>query len=683
MLAAGAAPAGAACPNEAFRSGPSAGLPDCRAYELVSPPNTGGILPTAANLANTPHAFESSLISPSADTAVFQSTQGALPGTNGTGLTDRYLAIRGPDGWATEPIGPTATQTEQPWPGGITPDHSYYFLHAGGVCGFLGTTDQGSLVQEFGNGEPCDDFIRGPGGSYELIARGSLGEDPRAEGFYIAAGATHVIFDTSRGTPAEDQPIQLEPNAPPTGTVVLYDRSSGGPTHVVSLLPGNVTPAAGEDAFFAGSSADGSTVAFKLGSADSGETKPSLYVRVDNANTYEVTSVADTFAGVSEDGDQVFYANAASSPSALQTPADLFSFDTATQATTQITTVGDAQFVNVSADGSRVYFVSQSQIGGEGIVGQPNLYVWDRAGETTTLVATVVAGDLAGAAYPSSQFPPSLVGWTEFAQTATKESQFGAGANLSRTTPDGSVIVFESAAQLTAYDNAGHQEVYRYRVGDGAPVCVSCGPGVGPATADASLQSFSGGLGDHVHPLNAINLAVNLVDDGGTVFFQSKQTLLPADANGRQDVYEWEADGVRGCGDAGGCTALISTGRATKDSFLYAATTNGSDVLFITPQPLVPQDQNGGTGALYDARVQGGFPQPPGSPAPCQDDACQGSPTPAPSQTFPGSTAFSGHGNRSPGKRCARHHRRPKKGRCAAGKHRHGHRHEHSQGRDR
>jgi hypothetical protein len=41
-VAAAPAEAEGACPNEEFRQGPSADLPDCRAYELVSPDEKNG-----------------------------------------------------------------------------------------------------------------------------------------------------------------------------------------------------------------------------------------------------------------------------------------------------------------------------------------------------------------------------------------------------------------------------------------------------------------------------------------------------------------------------------------------------------------------------------------------------------------------------------------------------------------
>ena len=46
-------PAPGSCSNEQFRVGPSAALPDCRAYELVSPPDLGG---PSVRMANLPEA---------------------------------------------------------------------------------------------------------------------------------------------------------------------------------------------------------------------------------------------------------------------------------------------------------------------------------------------------------------------------------------------------------------------------------------------------------------------------------------------------------------------------------------------------------------------------------------------------------------------------------------------------
>src|ERR1700684_1271455 len=48
LVPAGPAALGAECPNEQFRTGPSAHLPDCRAYELVSPPRENGAVPATS-----------------------------------------------------------------------------------------------------------------------------------------------------------------------------------------------------------------------------------------------------------------------------------------------------------------------------------------------------------------------------------------------------------------------------------------------------------------------------------------------------------------------------------------------------------------------------------------------------------------------------------------------------------
>ncbi len=147
----------------------------------------------------------------------------------------------------------------------------------------------------------CDsNYLRRPDGGVELLGRGSLGEVPGALPSWITAGATHVIFAIT-GITNCGAPIQLEPNAPPDGISAVYDRTPGGPTHVVSLLPGDVTPT--ESAGYTGASTDGSVVLFAFPGAD----PKSLYARIGNASTVRIAESGWTFAGISEKGDRVLY----------------------------------------------------------------------------------------------------------------------------------------------------------------------------------------------------------------------------------------------------------------------------------------------------------------------------------------------------------------------------------------
>jgi hypothetical protein len=97
-----APPAGVdTCPNAAFRVGWSALLPDCRAYEMVSPVDKNG----GDILADEPRLFTSA--ASGERVAFFSGTSfGAVKGS-GTGGTTQFMAARGTGGWGTHGITPT------------------------------------------------------------------------------------------------------------------------------------------------------------------------------------------------------------------------------------------------------------------------------------------------------------------------------------------------------------------------------------------------------------------------------------------------------------------------------------------------------------------------------------------------------------------------------------------------
>jgi hypothetical protein len=631
----------AQCPNEAFRAGRSATLPDCRAYELVTLPDTNGLTPGAFTIggAGVSSTWSAPLASPDGESALFVTIGGSLPGLGGSGAlnSDGYRSRRDPtSGWHTEAAGPSGKETEGPAPGGFSSDQNYW------AWTFL-SEPQRSIPQE--------DKVGRPDGSFELVGQGSLlaGGDREAKPRWITDGGTHLIF-TSR--------VRLEQGAPPAGTEAIYDRPVGsGAAQVISLLPGERIPNAGENAIYQGASGDGSAVAFTLGDT--------LYVRTNEAQTLEVTGEEAIFAGFSRDGSRLFYLHPTAPASGME-PArgDLFMFDTTTGTTTRIGTGGKSIPVNVAADGAVVYFVSTEQLADGAEAGEDNLYRWDAGTQSIHFIAALEHSDVTGEDSGSGKVVGGLGLWTT--AVGPNQDQFhGRSSDPSRSTPSGDVLAFESHGDLTGRNSIGVREIYRYDAAGETLTCVSCDPTLVQPPASAKLVRLFEEGGE----LNPLAEVANLSDDGKRVFFESPTPLVPTDVNGTWDVYEWRGQGLDSCGSPDGCVALISSGQSSSTSVLWGASADGRDVFVRTNDILLPRDMSE-TASIYDARIGGGFPE--GESTACEGEACRQQGSPPPSLPSAGSETFHSGGNT--GRSCpkARHklRRAGRQGRCTK-QHRH------------
>jgi hypothetical protein len=543
-------------------------------------------------------------LSPDGNTFSYNTEEGGLfPGDNG--LADVYASTRTPSGWTpVRQFSPSAELIENIYPsfGSINASQEYEFWE------FVPS-------ESFEPSAPHDEYtiyLSRPDGTFEVLGKGSLGTDRLPRGNWISPGGNQIIFESK---------TQLEPNAPPSSTNTLYERSPDGPTKVVSLLPGNVTPPENHGAEYKGVSTTGRSIAFNY-STSATPINFELMVRVNGERTVKVATALEAeptprveFAGFSADGTQVFYVK----------EHDIYSMDLMSEVTTRITDTGDAEIAYISPDGSRAFFVSESAIGLSAgpTEGKPNLYVWDRATGSTTFIATVSPTDVEGL--------HELTRWMETIAGNGGEGNVGyIGARSDRT---GSVFAFLSRAKLTAYENAGHAEVYVYEESDGSIACASCNPSGIPATSDASFEN----VGQAAGPL----IVSSLTSDGSELFFQSSESLVPGDSNGEEDVYEWTAKGG---------PQLISTGESTAKNTpvsLLGVSPDGTNVFLTETEPLVAGAPSGAK-TVYDARVDGGFPAD--SSSRCEGEACQAPSTPSLTPGVPGSSLFNGAGNAKPPK---------------------------------
>jgi hypothetical protein len=289
---------------------------------------------------------------------------------------------------------------------------------------------------------------------------------------------------------------------------------------------------------------------------------------------------------------------------------------------------------NVSEDGSYVYFVAEGKLAGNyDVVGRSSAQPEPSEGADNLYVshegAITFIGTLSG---------EDLCDWTSNTGCNVAEPGNPQITGLTaRVSGNGRYLAFNSVNQLTGYDNTdavtkkADEEIFVYEAEAGHLACVSCNlngtPSAGGAAIDWPAQMDTNAFMRGGYPQRNVS-------EAGQVFFETSEALLSQqDTNGLRDVYEYER----------GALHLISSGTSSAPSYFLDATPNGSDVFFTTAQKLLPRDTES-TYNIYDARVGGGFPEPP-SPAPPCESECKGSAGAPPAFSTPSSTTFTGLGN--------------------------------------
>jgi hypothetical protein len=621
------------------------GLPDGRGYEMVSPLENG----YAEVVSGTRAAADGSAVAYQGQ-APEQGGNGNNAGPNETGVTaggsNEYLASRSSTGWTATDIQPEG-------------------LNTAGYVAFSSDLSVGILVSEEAVTPGGPNGVGGgvgPTGLYTREAGGYrlLGENASYSG--STPDGSHVLLQKGRE---------------------LYELVGG------ALYPVNVLSGGGlaQDATFGPDvshviSADGSRVFWSEeeplhqrplrlfvseGVGGSGERTVQLDAAAPGCVPCTSGGGGGLFWTASNDGSKVFFtdenkltsnSNAVKEEPNVKGEPDLYEYNLETSTLTDLTpaTTNPGEHANAvgvlgtSSDGSYVYFAAGGSLAGTGATPEEcapsnegevftnnkcNVYVL-RAGEAPRLVATVTAYD-GGAGHGGDW--GHIVGHSAF------------------VSGDGRVLTFKSIEDLTRFDSLGDQEIYSYEYGAGL-TCVSCNPAGAPTIH-----------GDPVLPeRNPVLFASRDVSvDGGRVFFETAEALVPHDGNAKTDVYEWERDGTGSCTRAGGCLYLISGGTSSHNSHFVDASESGDDVFFITDAELVPADRGEYT-QLYDARV--GASEPLAQTA-CTGTGCQGVPPAPPIFATPPSVTFSGVGNFPPAPSVVKP--KPKTVKCPKGKTRNKH----------
>jgi hypothetical protein len=621
----GAAAAG--CPNEALRTGPSAQLSGCRAYEMVSPVDKGG-----SNVSSTlgVHA------APDGSAVAFGSTA-SFAGSPASPLGSAYIARRGSD-WATEPVDPEQFNYSSLLIRG-TPTSSRdlgYSLGASRMALAPGAVEGGSNLYLRDNATGARTLlVATPGEQFFNAASGAGG------GAFLSASAnwSNVLVDSSR----ESLPVPAPGPQPAEGENNMYELR-GGEAHLVNVLPdGTVDPTGahiggGNTPYQHAMSEDGSRTFFQLGSSTG---VGALYLR-ENGTTTVPISISQNGAEAGEmkqaefgvatpDGSIVYLVSFFELIEGAGQSA-LYRYDVPSRELSLVTQgapsggPGVRDVLGASGDGSYVYFTAAAKLtedaepaGGSNF----NFYVWHNG----------------------------AIRW--IGQTDEADGEFSFPRQWS-VSPNGKFFGFAASSPVTAedvsspacpvdltYNNAPEHcvDVYAYAYETNKLTCVSCKGETNSAGVWEWLpgRGFSELGGQNTQENGTGDEYPRAVLDDGTVFLDTPNALSPKDVNAVGDVYA----------SRDGSDELVSTGKGEQPSTFGDATPDGSNVYFLTKQQLVPQDTDESTD-VYDDRELGGLTSqsPPRSEPPCEGEDCRGAspgaPAGLPDGNAPGASAKKG-----------------------------------------
>jgi DNA-binding beta-propeller fold protein YncE len=642
------------------------GLPDDRAWELVSP-----IAKHGANVSALTQEGGVVLAAEDGEALTYVTTGAAIGEAaegNGAPEDQQVLATRGPEGWASQDL-VTANRYEKGVMPGKRPEYEFFspdlslalVTPANEVSPPLlapGISEATSYLRD----DPPIDPGAAERESYEEAAANASflapGYLPLAPGSITFEGGSedlsHIILQSS---------IAL---AGPGSSPGLYEWSTGDHLKYISSVEGAPSSQAAlgydDHVITHAVSDDGSRVVWS-----SSVSNPHLYltdtatgrtIQLDRAQGVPEPETGGAFyQSAAVDGSKIFFTDdqkLVPGATGSQELVDLYVCEIEEthgelacqlrDLTSDVAHAGEPGAVQglvlgASEDGSTVYLVAQGILATDENAnheaaggGEENVYELHETGGIwhTTFIATLSREDMGGMG--------SYVTGQRFLSA--------------RVSPNGRYLAFMSNRSLTGYDNEDissktpderlDEEVFLYDAQAASLTCVSCYPdgerphgvfdtslksgeglgllvdGAGVWTGHGSEDWLAGSIpGWTAEDLNGAFYQSRYLDDEGRLFFNAAGPLVPgvrvparpeevgdtSQQVGVENVYEYEPAGIGSCqSSTGACVALISSGGSEHESAFLEATPSGNDVFFVSSAQLVPQDTETGL-ALYDARV--------------------------------------------------------------------------------